>query len=164
MSVPDSVLLAPQSAEVALRWLVTSAYLPSFLPAERYARLRLPSVGRLGFTSPPYRLPTHRQSSVLCSAKTAKSPSRSTSLREAVVPRYLACTRFFVFLPISCYRGRLAVTPKCKTATAPGLLVSRYTSASGSLARRQLALPSSQVTPVSTCPALRPRWCPEHSP
>jgi len=30
--------------------------------------------------------------------------------------------------------------------------------------RRQLALPSSQVIPVSTCPVLRPRWCPAHSP
>ena len=30
--------------------------------------------------------------------------------------------------------------------------------------RKQLALPSSQVIPVSTCPVLRPRWCPAHSP
>jgi hypothetical protein len=30
--------------------------------------------------------------------------------------------------------------------------------------RRQLALPSSRVIPVSTCPVLRPRWCPAHSP
>ena len=73
-----------------------------------------PTVGRLGITSPPYRMPTPRLSSVLRSAKTAKSPSHGTSLREAVVPWYLACTRFFVFLPISCYRGRLAATPKCK--------------------------------------------------
>ena len=29
-----------------------------------------------------------------------------------------------------------------------------------SLTRRQLALPGSWVTPLSTCPALRPRWCP----
>ena len=27
-----------------------------------------------------------------------------------------------------------------------------------------MALPSSRVTPMDTCPALRPRWCPEHSP
>jgi len=27
-----------------------------------------------------------------------------------------------------------------------------------------LALPSSQVTPVDTCPGLRPRWCPDYSP
>ena len=27
-----------------------------------------------------------------------------------------------------------------------------------------MALPSSRVTPVKTCPVLRPRWCPSHSP
>jgi hypothetical protein len=27
-----------------------------------------------------------------------------------------------------------------------------------------VALPSSRVPPVKTCPALRPRWCPAHSP
>ena len=31
------------------------------------------------------------------------------------------------------------------------------------LTRRQLALSSSRITPVSTCPALRPRWCPHPS-
>jgi len=30
--------------------------------------------------------------------------------------------------------------------------------------RRQLALPSLRVTPLNTCPGLRPRWCPVHSP
>jgi len=32
------------------------------------------------------------------------------------------------------------------------------------LPRKHLALPSSQATPVTACPALRPRWCPDHSP
>src|SRR5882672_5443446 len=27
-----------------------------------------------------------------------------------------------------------------------------------------MALPSSRVTPLYACPALRPRWCPAHSP
>jgi len=27
-----------------------------------------------------------------------------------------------------------------------------------------VALPSSRATPLDTCPALRPRWCPRHSP
>jgi len=27
-----------------------------------------------------------------------------------------------------------------------------------------MALPSSRVTPLYACPALRPRWCPETSP
>ena len=30
--------------------------------------------------------------------------------------------------------------------------------------RKQLALSSSRTTPVDTCPARRPRWCPAHSP
>jgi hypothetical protein len=29
---------------------------------------------------------------------------------------------------------------------------------------RQMALPSSRVVPVNTCPVLRPRWCPAGSP
>ena len=35
---------------------------------------------------------------------------------------------------------------------------------SGYGTRRQVALPRSRVPPVKTCPALRPRWCPAHSP
>ncbi|SRR6266487_5120202 len=35
---------------------------------------------------------------------------------------------------------------------------------SGSLTRRQVALPRSQATPVKTGPALSPRWCPDGSP
>jgi hypothetical protein len=34
----------------------------------------------------------------------------------------------------------------------------------GILARTQIALSSSRVTPVTPGPALRPRWCPAHSP
>ena len=32
------------------------------------------------------------------------------------------------------------------------------------LTRKHLDLPSSRATPVSTCPGLRPRWYPQHSP
>jgi hypothetical protein len=35
---------------------------------------------------------------------------------------------------------------------------------SGHVTRRQMALPRSRATPVKTCPALRPRWCPAYSP
>jgi hypothetical protein len=35
---------------------------------------------------------------------------------------------------------------------------------SGASTRRQVALPSSRVPPLEACPALRPRWCPGHSP
>ena len=67
-------------------------------------------------------------------------------------------------LPIYIHQGRLIVMPKRNRSTTPGLLISRYTCASGYSARRQLALPSSQVTPMCTCPGLRPRWCPKYSP
>lgn len=62
-----------------------------------------PKVGRLGFTSPPSRINLSACSAVLCSAKTAKSPSRETSLPEAIAPRYLACTQFFVSLPLTTF-------------------------------------------------------------
>ena len=65
------------------------------------------------------------------------------------------------FIPLS---GRLVVMFRCNSITAPGLLINRYTLSSGSLARRQLVLPSAQVTPVETCSALRLRWYPAYSP
>jgi hypothetical protein len=33
-----------------------------------------------------------------------------------------------------------------------------------SCTRKHLDLPSSQVTPMTACPGLRPRWCPDYSP
>src|SRR5262249_56784814 len=50
-----------------------------------------------------------------------------------------------------------------KLPTTPGPLITRSPSP-GMWARRQVALPSSRVPPLETCPALRPRWCPAHSP
>ena len=47
--------------------------------------------------------------------------------------------------------------------TTPGPLVTRSPNP-GIWSRRQAALPSSRVPPLKTCPALRPRWCPRHSP
>ncbi len=46
---------------------------------------------------------------------------------------YLAYSRLFVSLPIYYYRGRLVVLPRSNGNITPGLLVSRYTSASGYL-------------------------------
>jgi hypothetical protein len=83
------------SGGLVIRFVV-SKYLPQFPTKERYARLRLPCSGsRVVSTAPPYRIPLPHPA-VLRSAKTAKSPSRETSLREAVVARYLACTPLFV--------------------------------------------------------------------
>ena len=105
-----------------------------------------PPVGRLGLTSPP--------SAVLCDATTATCPSRGPSLvARSPIPCVLLA---FVVSPQGSLSSRSA-------QTAPGPLVTRSPNP-GMSARRQMALPSSRVPPVKTCPALRPRWCPAHSP
>jgi hypothetical protein len=71
-------------------------------------------------------------------------------------PRYLACFRVFVVSPAGSWPGRKPPTP-------PGPFVTRSPTP-GMWSRRQVALPSSRVTPVAACHALRPRWCPRHSP
>ncbi len=114
--------------------------------------LSFPSVGRLGLTSPPYR-PVHSVTDLryydrlrlpiallgslslsLLVTDTLPAPSLRLSLRYRSYP------------------------------TTPGYLFYRSTLFSGILARRQLALPSSRVTPLNACPALRPRWYPENLP
>jgi hypothetical protein len=106
-----------------------------------------PPVGPVGLGSPP--------SSVLCSAKTATMP----------VSGRFACRSLPSTLPASVrswcpFRARGLVEAPQPT---PGLLVTRFPH-SGNYARRQVALPSSRVTPVHACPALRPRWSPGHLP
>src|SRR5713101_4239632 len=81
-------------------------------------------------------------------------PSRGPSL---VARSPLPCVvLWFVVFPKGSLPGRSA-------QTAPGLLVTRSPSP-GISSRRQVALPSSRVPPLKTCPALRPRWCPAHLP
>ena len=63
----------------------------------------------------------------------------------------------FVFPPactgIGSSAGRIA-------RRMPGCWLSRSPSLRLLLPRRREALPSSRFTPLNTCPALRPRWCP----
>jgi hypothetical protein len=96
----------------------------------------------LGLTSPP--------SQVLCSATTAICPSQWSML--PLDHRYLVCS--LSSCPLFKLVRRFGASP-----LAPGPLVTRFAS-SGGLTRKQMALPSSQVTSLSSCPALRPRWCP----
>jgi hypothetical protein len=77
-------------------------------------------------------------------------------LPMSLVPRYLAC---FLWFRVS-VAGSLEDGSGQPSARAFGHPVPH----SGNWARRQVALPSSRVTPVKTCPVLRPRWCPSHSP
>ena len=155
-----------QSVEVALIWFAISEYLPSFPSTERYARLPLP-YGDM--TSPqwvPWASVPHLPGqvvacpSVLWSAKTAYVPSPVASL--------LARSRVPCSPPLICVLGgdrlyrsplgrRLPTSARSLDPTStPSLLVFS--------ARRTQALPSSRATPVETCPALRPRWCPSHLP
>ena len=127
--------------------MVISTYLPSVLPTQRDARRRLPSRGSRGPWFPTF-VGTMR-----------RDDYHSTplgSLRLSLASRYLACFRACVVsLAGSCPGG----SPE-DHARACGHPVPR----SGSSPRRQVALPRSRATPMATCPALRPRWCPAHSP
>ena len=97
-------------------------------------------------------LERHRPA-VLCLAKTAPCPSRVTSL-VARGPIPCPLPRF-----VSPLRARGQPEALCQrqgswSAGTPAL--------PAFLTRRQTALSSSRVTPLSACPALRPRWCPKH--
>jgi len=105
-----------------------------------------PPVGPLGLGAPP--------SPGLCAAKTPPCPSRVASLvARFPIPCLLHCVRV---VP----RGLVAWWKPPGHARAFGRPVPQ----SGHGARRQVVLPRSRATPLKTCPALRPRWCPAHLP
>jgi len=105
-----------------------------------------PPVGPLGLSSPP--------SQVLCSAKTATLP----------ISGRFACRS----LPDTLSALLVRVVPSGLMAWARPPDHTRAfghpVPHSGNVTRRQRALPSSRATPMDACPALRPRWCPAHSP
>ena len=127
--------------------MVISRYLPSVCPAARDARRRLPSSGSCGPEFPTFTGTMLRYDSL---------PARLGSLRLSLASRYLAC-----------FRGVRGVPQGLATWWKPpghARAFGRPVPLSGNVARRQVVLPSSQVTPMNACPALRPRWCPRHSP
>ena len=147
---------ALQSVEVSLRQLVSSRSLLSFPPTGVLPGVAFPPVGPVGLGSPPSRSAgSARGPAVLCATTTASSPSCTASLGAGdAIPG---------LLPLFVVRCRLVDGWKphvrARTLVHPVPLVFRE-----SVTRRQLALPRSRVTPWMTCPALRPRWCLEHSP
>ena len=115
--------------------------------------LAFPPVGPLGLGSPPSQpMPERHRPAVLCLAKTALCPSRVASL----VARFpIPCPLpLFVFLAARCAGEAPPQRQGSWSAGTPTL--------PAFVTRRQTALSSSRVTPLSACPALRPRWCPEH--
>lgn len=86
-------------------------------------------------------------------------PSRSVHFRSLPVPWVDAS--WFVFLPAP---ARFGSSVGGVSQHWPGCCSCRSSSLRLLLPRRREALPSSRVTPLSTCPALRLRWCPVRSP
>ena len=83
-------------------------------------------------------------------------PAPLGSLRLSLASRYRAC-----FLRRSwCPSRAHGLVEAPSHARAFGHPVPQ----SGIYARRQVVLPRSRATPLKTCPALRPRWGPGHSP
>jgi hypothetical protein len=119
------------------------------------------TVGPLGLGSPRVRsraiavpLPA-----VLCVATTAFVLPGRFACRSLPVPWVDAL--LFVSLParagVGSSSGRVGHrTTGCCLCRSPLLRLL--------LPRRREALPSSRVTPLCTCPALRPRWCPARLP
>ena len=113
-------------------------YVSALSPASACsARRRLPSRGSLGPHFPTFTGTMRRYD---C------HPAPLGSLRLSLASRSLAC-----FSRLWCPRR----------ARCP---VEAPRQRQGLWSRRQVALPSSRVPPLKTCPALRPRWCPAHSP
>jgi hypothetical protein len=116
-------------------------------------------VGPLGFGSPRFRTGDLPCPAVLCVATTAfVSPGRF-AFGSLPVPWVDAL--LFVSLPASAGVGSSAGGV---AQQLPGCWLRRSPVFRPLLPRRREALPSSRVTPLNTCPALRPRWCPTRLP
>jgi hypothetical protein len=139
---------------------VRPASLPAGLPANVMPGVAVPPVGPWDGGSPPSRpgAPSS-QPAVLCSAQTATGPSRGRAVRP-LLPRYLGA-RLWLGVPWSrtahVRGGRRLTPPGVGTATV-GPPPPEATQGD------QVALPSTRGTPGPACAALRPRWCPAHSP
>ena len=111
------------------------------------ARRRLPSRGSLGPHFPTFL---------------------GTMRRDDCRPAPLGVLRLSLASPIPCLLPWVRGVPEGlgARAEAPGhaRACGHPVPHSGYATRRQVALPSSRVPPLKTCPALRPRWCPAHAP
>ena len=115
-------------------------------------------MGPLGLGSPRFRNRLLPAPAVLCIATTAFVLPGRCAFGSLPVPWCNAW--LFVFLPA---RAGLGSSARRVARRMPGCWLGR-SPCRPLLPRRREALPSSRVTPVNTCPALRPRWCPARSP
>lgn len=143
--------------EDLLRRFLITEYLPSVFPSIRHTRLLLPYSGSLGLNrSPPYRSSQqqyeHRYYDPL------RLPiALPEVLRFSLVPQYLF-TRIELFVfPKARLQARYS-NYKRQVFFYTGVTLS------GVWYRIQSDLSSSPVTPLSTCPGLRSRWCRTHLP
>ena len=139
---------------------------PSCLSLALTSYLALPSrsltafiVGPLGLGSPRVRVRAIPCPAVLCVATTAFVLPGRSAFGSLPVPWVDAL--WFVSLPVCAGVGSSAgrvgqLTPGCCLSRSP--IVRLF------LPRRREALPSSRITHLPTCPALRPRWCPARLP
>jgi hypothetical protein len=123
--------------------LVISRSRPSVCLAAREARRRLPSRGACGPEVPPFA-GTMRRSDC--------HQAHLGSLRLALASRSLACFR--------CVRGVPGGLGAGGKPPSHARALGHPVPLSGIYARRPMALPSSQATPMNACPALRPRGWP----
>ena len=126
--------------------MVSSESLSCIVPTGSPARRRLLSRGSLGPHFPTFPGTMRRYD---C------RPAPLGVLHLSLVPRYLACSRRS-WCP-SRARGLVEAPGHARAFGHP-------VPHSGYKTRRQVALPSSRVPLLKTCPALRPRWCPAYSP
>ena len=114
-------------------------------PTARSARRRLPSRGSLGSHFPTFNGTMRRYDCPLpfSGGFACRSLPDTLSASSVCVPRGSS-------------RGEKAPTRRQGSWSAGTPLLPAL------VTRRQLALSSSRITPVSACPALRPRWCPKH--
>jgi hypothetical protein len=138
---------------------------PAFPWHRRHARHCLPALLRVlswvPWASVPHasgqgQLP---RPAVLCVATTAFVRPGRFACRSLPVP-WVDALRF-VSLPARAGVGSSAV---CVSQQTPGCWLRRSPSLRRLPPRRREALPSSRVTLLLTCPALRPRWCPARLP
>jgi hypothetical protein len=113
----------------------------------------------LGLGSPRFRARAIPCPAVLCVATTAFVLPGRSAFGSLPVPWVDAL--FFVSRLV---RPRFGSCASRVGQHTPGCWLRRSPVLRRLLPRRREALPSSRITPVSTCPALRSRWCPVHLP